>query len=103
MTVHAGVDKNSGLIHSLVVRAANGYDLISDAELLHGDEKVVYGDDGYQGIAMRPEMAGKTTQFWLATWPRKRRAPSDMAEDRLYDRIETANAHIGSKLCLHSG
>ena len=58
MKVHAGEDKDSGLIHSVVVTAANVHDLTSAAELLHGDEEVVYGDAGYQGIAKRPEMSG---------------------------------------------
>ena len=44
MKVHAGVDKDSGLIHSVVVTAANVHDLNPAAELLHGDEEVVYGD-----------------------------------------------------------
>ena len=47
MKVHAGVDKDSGLIHSVVVTAANVHDLTPVAELLHGDEQVVYGDAGY--------------------------------------------------------
>ena len=58
MKVHAGVDKDSGLIHSVVDTAANVHDLTPAAELFHGDEVVVYGDAGYQGIAKRPEMAG---------------------------------------------
>ena len=47
MKVHAGVDKDSGLIHSVMVTAANVHDLTPAGELLHGDEKVVYGDAGY--------------------------------------------------------
>ncbi len=58
MMVHAGMDKDSGLIHSVVVIAANVHDLTPVAELLHGDEEVAYGDAGYQGIAKRPELAG---------------------------------------------
>jgi IS5 family transposase len=42
MKVHAGVDKDSGLLHSVVVTAANVHDLTPAAELLHGDEAVVY-------------------------------------------------------------
>ena len=38
MKVHAGVDKDSGLIHSVVVTAVNVHDLNTAAELLHGDE-----------------------------------------------------------------
>ncbi len=54
MKVHIGVDKGSGLIHSVVTTAANVHDLTSAAELLHGDEKLVYGDAGYQDMAKRP-------------------------------------------------
>lgn len=51
MKVYAGVDKDSGLIYSVVVTAANVKDLTSAAELLHDDVEVVYGHAGYQGIA----------------------------------------------------
>jgi len=33
---------------------------------LPGVEEVVHGDAGYQGIAKRPDMAGKTTEFRVA-------------------------------------
>lgn len=59
MKVHGGVDKDSGLIHSVDVTDANMHDLLPAAELLHGEE-VIYCEAGYQGIAKRPEMAGKT-------------------------------------------
>ena len=36
--VHIGVDKDSGLIHSVVTTAANVHDLTQAGELLHGDE-----------------------------------------------------------------
>ncbi len=69
MKIHAGVEKDSGLLHSVVVTAANVHGLTPAAELLHGDEEVVYADAGYQGIAKRAEMAGKTTQFRVAIRP----------------------------------
>jgi IS5 family transposase len=97
MKVYAGVDKDSGLIHSVVVTTANVHDLTPAAELLHGDEKVVYGDAGYQGIAKRPEMAGKTTEFRVAMRPGKRRVLPDTPEGRLQDLIETVKVHIRSK------
>jgi IS5 family transposase len=94
MKDHAGMDKDSGLIHSLVVTAANVDDLKPAAALLQGEEKVVSTDPGYQGIANRPEMAGKTTDFRVAMRPGKRRAPLDTPEGRLQDLIEPAKAHI---------
>jgi IS5 family transposase len=36
------VDKDSGLIHSIVTTAANVHDLIPAAELLHSGDEVVY-------------------------------------------------------------
>jgi hypothetical protein len=69
----------------MVVRAANVHDLTPAAELLHGDERVVYADAGYQGIAKRPEMAGKTTEVRVAMQPGKRRALPDTPEGRLQD------------------
>ena len=57
----------------------------------------MYGDAGYQGIAKRPEMAGKTAEFRVAMRPGKRRDLPDTPEGRLGDLVETAKAHIRSK------
>jgi len=98
MKVHTGVDKDSGLIHSVAVTAANVHDLTPAAGLLHGDEHVVYGDAGYQGIAKRPEMEGAKATFRVAMRPGKRRALPDTPDGKLQDLIETAKAHIRSKV-----
>ncbi len=96
--VHIGVDKDSGLIHSVVATAANVHDLTTAAELLHGDDEVVYGDAGYQGIAKRPEMAGSAAEFRVAMRPGKRRALPDTPDGRLQDLIEAAKAHVRAKV-----
>jgi transposase, IS5 family len=98
MKVHIGVDKDSGLIHSVVTTSANVHDLTPAAELLHGDEEVVYGDAGYQGIAKRPEMAGTAAEFRVAMRPGKRRALPDTPDGRLQDLIEAAKAHVRAKV-----
>jgi len=97
MKIHAGVDKDSGLIHSVVTTAANVHDLTPAAKLLHGEEEVVYADAGYQGIAKRPEMADKRTEFRVAMRPGKRRALPDTPGGKLQDLVETAKAHIRAK------
>ena len=61
---------------------------------MHGVEEVVYGDAGYQGIAKRPDMAGKMTEFKVAIRPSKRRLLPDTPDGRLDDLVETAKAHI---------
>jgi IS5 family transposase len=83
MRLHARLDKDSGLIHSVVVTAANVHALTPAADLLHGDEQVVYADAGYQGIAKRPEKVGMTTEFRVAMRPGKRRVVQDTSEGRL--------------------
>jgi transposase, IS5 family len=97
MKNHAGVDKDTGLIHSVVTTSANVHDLRPAAELLHGEEQVVYADAGYQGIGKRPEMAGKSTEFRVAMRPGKRKALPDTPEGRLQNLVETAKAHIRAK------
>ena len=98
MKVNIGVDKDSGLIHSVVTTAANVHDLTPTAELLHGDEDVVYSDAGYLGIAKRPKMAGTAAEFRVAMRPGKRRALPNTPDGRLLNLIETAKAHIRSKV-----
>jgi IS5 family transposase len=66
MKVHSGVGKDSGLIHSVVLTAANVHELTPATELFHGDEDVVYGDAGYLSIGKRSEMAGKKAEFRVA-------------------------------------
>ena len=71
------MDKDSGLIHSVETTSANVHDIARAAQLLHGEEEVVYGDAGYQGIEKRAEMAGKSTTFRVAMRPGKRRVLPD--------------------------
>ena len=98
MMVHIGVDKDSGLIHSVETTSANVHDITRAAQLLHGDGEVFYGDAGYQGIEKRAEMAGKSTTYWVAMRPGKRRVLPDMAEGRLLKLVEPAKAHIRAKV-----
>jgi IS5 family transposase len=98
MKVHIGVDSDSGLIHSIETTAANVHDLVPAADLLHGEETVVYADAGYQGIEKRDEMQGRGIGFRFAMRPGKRRALPETPEGRLADLVETAIAHIRAKV-----
>ena len=90
--------QDSGLNHSVVTKAANVHVLTPATQLLHGDEKVVYGDAGYHGIAKSADMAGHSAEFRVAMRPGKRRLLPDTPEGRLDDLVETAKAHIRSKV-----
>jgi len=47
MKLHIGVDSKTGLAHSAVVTAANVHDKHPLPDLLHGEERRVYGDSAY--------------------------------------------------------
>jgi IS5 family transposase len=98
MKNHIGVDKDNCLIHSVETTASNVQNLIATAERLNGEEEVVYGDAGYQGIEKRPEIEGKTAMFRVAMHPGKRRALPDTEEWQLLDLVELAKAHVKAKV-----
>jgi len=47
--VHSGVDSRSGLVHSVETTSASIADKAMLYELLHGQEKAIFGDKGYVG------------------------------------------------------
>jgi len=51
MKAHIGVDSKEGIVHSVCSTAASVSDVHMLPELLHGEEKKVWGDAGYQGQA----------------------------------------------------
>jgi len=59
LKAHIGVDKESGLVHSVAVTPANVCDITAANEVLHGAETEIYGDAGYIGLEKRPEICEK--------------------------------------------
>ena len=49
MKAHIGVDSKTKMVHSVVVTAANVHDSQALGDLLHGDERKVWGDSAYTG------------------------------------------------------
>ena len=52
---HIGVDKDSGLVHTVEATATNVHDMSQTGALLTGEEEVVYGDSGCLGTGKREE------------------------------------------------
>ena len=52
---HIGVDKDSGVVHTVKATAANVHDVSETSKLLTGEEAVVYGDSGYLGAGKRED------------------------------------------------
>jgi transposase, IS5 family len=56
MKAHIGADRDSKLVHTVVVTAANVADITKTAELLQGQETQVHADAGYIGVEKREEI-----------------------------------------------
>ena len=52
---HIGVDRDSGLVHTVKATSANVHDVSMTSELLHGEEETVNGDSGYVGAEKRED------------------------------------------------
>ena len=66
LKAHIGVDRDSGLVHTVVTTAANVADVTQTHALLHGKETMVFGDAGYTGAAKREELQGKRIDWQIA-------------------------------------
>ena len=71
---HIGVDKDTGLVHTLKVTAANVHDVTMTAQLLSGEEETVHGDSGYLGAEKREDAVlrnkdGKKIQYKINRRP----------------------------------
>ena len=68
MKAHIGADRDSKLVHTVVVTAGNVADIAKTAERLHGQEKQVHADAGYTGVAKRAEIVamGRTIDWQIA-------------------------------------
>jgi IS5 family transposase len=96
---HIGVDAESGLTHTLVATAGNVSDVTQAHALLHGDERVVFGDARYQGVEKRKENRGTEVIGYvrrLASGQAPRLA--GYAACRVLEGLEQARASIRAKV-----
>lgn len=59
---HVGVDKDTGIVHTVVTTPANVHDVEVTSELLTGEEEFVYGDSGYVGAEKREDAVVRNTK-----------------------------------------
>lgn len=98
MKAHIGVDASSGFTHTVVTTPANTADVTQAHALLHGDERVAFGDAGYQGVEKRDENQTSTVTWHVAMRPGKRKALPDTELGRIDEQIEQAKASIRAKV-----
>jgi transposase, IS5 family len=99
MKAHIGVDADSGLVHTVRGTSGNVADVTEGNSLLHGQEKDVFGDAGYQGADKRPD--AKASHKWhVAMRPGKRKKldKENRLSDALIDRVEKIKAGIRAKV-----
>ena len=86
MKVHIGVDSETGVVHSMSTTSANVHDVTEAHRLLHGGEKRVWGDAGYQGVAKRDENEGLDVEWRVAMRPGRRRQLERGSEEAVEER-----------------
>ena len=96
MKLHIGVDSQSGLAHSAVVTAANVHDKHPLPNLLHGNERRVYGDSAY--ASQKALIASKAPKAKDFTNQRTRRAGEvdevQRAKNRNKSRVRARVEHV---------
>ena len=99
---HIGVDRNSGLVHTIKTTAANVHDVTQTADLLHGEEETVHGDSGYIGAEKREEAiirnkAGKKIKYEINRRPKQIQMLSKSGQYKAKKR-EHAKSSVRSKV-----
>ncbi|TSE31338.1 IS5 family transposase [Tepidimonas taiwanensis] len=95
MKGHAGVDADSGLIHTVVATAANVHDVTQAPHLLHGNETDVWADSGYRGVDKREETQGLNVRWHVAMRPGQRRA---LNNSTLLGQVQQALEHVKARI-----
>ena len=93
MKAHVGVDSKEGIVHSAEATPANIADSKMLPELLHGDERKVWGDAADQG--QRDKMRSKAPHVEDMT---SRRARYRQIVDQLQRRKNRTKAQVRSKV-----
>jgi len=79
---HIGVDSKEGAVHSVCTSAASVHDKHMLPDLLHGNEKKVWGDTGYQGQTAAIHEAAPQAQDMTNRRVKKSKGKVDKEEKR---------------------
>jgi transposase, IS5 family len=96
MKAHLGADRDSKLVHTVVVTAANVSDITQAAQLLHGQERQVHADAGYTGVEKRAEIVALERKIdWQIAGKRGLiKAMAEGAEKEACKAVEKAKASV---------
>ena len=96
MKAHIGADRDSKLVHTVVVTAANVADITQTAQLLHGEEAQGHADAGYTGVEKRAEIVTLARKIdWQIAGKRGRiKALAEGVEKEAIKAVEKAKAAV---------
>ena len=99
---HIGVDRDSGLVHTVKATSANVHDVSMTAELMHGEEETLNGDSGYLGAEKRKDAivrnkSGKKIRYEINRRPSQINKLSKSGQYRAKKR-EHAKSSVRSKV-----
>jgi len=90
---HIGVDSKTGVVHSVCTSAASVSDVHMLPDLLHGNEKKVWGDAGYQGQTEAIHAVAPAAQDMTS-----RRVKTKAGVDEVQKRKNHTKARVRSKV-----
>lgn len=98
MKAHIGVDAHTGLVHSVKGTSANESDVVHAHDLLHGQEREVFADAGYQGVDKRPQNRDKRVAWRVAMKRGERKKLPETEHGRALQLMERLKAGIRAKV-----
>lgn len=93
MKAHAGVDADSGVVHTLETGSANEHDKKRLAELLHGEERAIFGDKGYYDDNLK-RGARKAGIFWGVLDKGRRKKPLSLSQEKRNLKMSSIRAKV---------
>ena len=99
---HIGVDRDSGIVHTVKATAANVHDVSMTSELMHGEEETLNGDSGYLGAEKRKDAkvrnkSGKKIRYEINRRPSQMRKLSKSGQYKAKKR-EHAKSSVRAKV-----
>ena len=91
-----GVDKDSGLLHTIKTTSANEHDVTVTSDLLTGEEEQVYGDSGYLE-AKKKNIHGKRIKYKINRRPSQSKNNSTRSKSQI-KRREREKSSVRAKV-----
>lgn len=99
MKAHIGVDAMSGLVHRVRATAAHVSDISQARYLLHGQEKEVHADAGYQGVEKHvPAEVAASVEWQVAVKRSRIKALAEGLRKQVWSELERRKAQVRSRV-----